>query len=74
MNVEIFYCVMWNYLPKASRVEEELKKSFQDIDVKLSESFGGDFRVLVNGNTIFDKGNLSRFPDDGEITQKIKEL
>lgn len=74
MNIEIFYCQMWNYLPKASRVEEEIKVEFTNANIKLTPSFSGDFRVIVDEKTIFDKNNLSRFPDDGEILEKIKEL
>lgn len=74
MDVEIFYCNVWNYLPEASRLEDELKKSFQNIYVKLTPSFSGDFRVIVNEKSIFDKNNLLRFPDEDEITNKIKSL
>lgn len=77
MKVEIIYCGMWNYLPKASRLEEELKNSFEDIVVTLTQSSGGTFIVIVDGKTIFDKLAISKteqiFPIDGEITQKIKE-
>jgi len=77
MKIEIYYCSMWNYLPQASRLEEELQNSFNNIEVSLIASSGGTFQVLVNEKIIFDKLAISKteaiFPKVGEITQKIKE-
>lgn len=73
MNIEIYYCVVWNYLPEASRVEEEIKKIYSSANIKLNESSGGDFRVLVNETLIFDKLNdTQRFPRENEIVDLIE--
>lgn len=73
MNIEIYYCVVWNYLPEASRVEEEIKKTYNSANIKLIESSGGDFRVLINKTLIFDKLNdTQRFPNENEIIDLIE--
>ena len=46
MNVEIFYCGVWNYLPEASRLEEELKGNLENVEIKLNEGSGGIFKVI----------------------------
>lgn len=52
-------------------MEDELKTEF-DADVELIASEGGVYEVVVDGNKIFSKKALSRFPDDGEIISLIK--
>ena len=59
-------------MPEASRIEDELMEKFPIANIKLIESSGGDFRVLIDGNNIFDKLNVeSRFPHENEITERI---
>jgi len=72
MKVEITYCGMWNYLPQASRLEEEIKGKFSDIEVKLIEGSNGVFRIKLDGEVIFDKAYKSRFPKHGEISKLIE--
>ncbi|MCF8057079.1 MAG: Rdx family protein [Desulfocapsa sp.] len=52
-------------------MEEELKKEF-DADVELLASSGGVYEVVVDGEKIFSKKALNRFPNDGEIVQLIR--
>ena len=73
MKVSIEYCAMWNYLPRASGLEEELKSKFPGIDTKLISSGGGVYEVTLDGNLIFSKKALERFPEDGEIEKLIKD-
>ena len=78
MKVTIKYCGDWNYLPDASRVEEELKANFKDISVELIRGGGGVFEVKVDGKMIFSKisgpNATWRFPNDGEVTKLINEM
>ncbi|MGA1933646.1 Rdx family protein [Arcobacter sp. YIC-464] len=61
-------------MPRASRVEEEIIESFPHANIELKKSSGGDFRVLLNEKTIYDKLNITQtFPKIGEITQLIKQ-
>ncbi len=77
MFVEIYYCTEWNYLPEASRLEEELKGNFPNIRIELIESNGGTFKVVANKEVIYDKLTLSkqnaRFPMDDEISCILQE-
>lgn len=42
------------------------------VDAELIESRGGVFEVDVDGQRVFSKKNLDRFPDAGEVTAIIK--
>ena len=72
MNVSIKYCTEWNYLPYASRVEEELNATFSGINVQLIPGHGGVFEVTLDNRLIYTKSNTGRFPEAEEITKIIK--
>lgn len=75
MNIEIHYCGEWNYLPEASRLEDELTGNFSNVKIKLNKGSGGIFKVNVDGFIIFDKLEIhKRFPKENEITTRIKSL
>ena len=71
MKVKIFYCVVWNYEPKAVGLAAELKK--YGIESELVSGNKGDFEVAVDGKKIFSKQKLSRFPEPGEISKIIEK-
>ena len=71
MKVTIEYCVVWNYYPKASSLKAELEKKFPDLDVQLIKGSGGVFEVEKDGQLIFSKKELGRFPEHDEIFSKI---
>ena len=73
MKISIEYCAMWNYLPKASSLEVELKNNFPQADISLISSGGGVFEISLNGDLIFSKKALNRFPDSGEIKKLIMD-
>ena len=72
MNISIEYCAVWNYLPKASSLEAELKEKFSDSTVTLIPSGGGVFEISVDGEFIFSKKSLNRFPEKSEISGILK--
>ena len=74
MKVSIKYCVMWNFFPQASLVEQELKTNIEYIQVELIKGSGGVFEVRANGRLVFSKEILGRLPDEGEITKLINEI
>ena len=53
MKISIEYCAMWNYLPKASSLEVELRNNFPQADISLISSGGGVFEICLNDNLIF---------------------
>lgn len=62
-------------MPEASRLEDELKGNFSDINIKLNEGSGGIFKVIIDDTVIFDKLDVEhRFPNDGEIIERIDKL
>ena len=73
MKAKITYYVQWNYLPKASSLEVELKQSFSDMDISLISSGGGVFEIVLDKKLIFSKKALGRFPEEGEIVKMINE-
>ena len=73
MKISIEYCAMWNYLPKASSLEVELKNNFPQAGISLISSGGGVFEISLNGDLIFSKKALNRFPESGEIKKLIMD-
>lgn len=45
----------------------ELKENFSDAEVELIDGANGVFEVTVDGDLIFSKAKLGRFPEDGEV-------
>ena len=64
---------MWNYLPRASSLEVELKSKFDHVNIKLISSGGGVFEIILDNNLIFSKKALERFPEEGEVEKLIRE-
>ena len=73
MKISIEYCSMWNYLPRASSLEAEIKNDFDQAEVSLISSGGGVFEIRLDDDLIFSKKSLNRFPDDDEIRQLIMD-
>ena len=73
MNISIEYCSLWNYLPKASSLEAEIKQVFPTSKIKLISSGGGVFEIKIGDYLIFSKKSLGRFPEAGEIISLIKK-
>ena len=52
---------------------EILEKYGTDVkELALIPSGGGVFEVIKNGDLIFSKKSLDRFPDDGEVMNLIE--
>ena len=71
MKIEIFYCVVWNYEPRAVGLAAELKKAY-GVDSELISGKSRDFEVTVDRNFFF-KQKLSRFPEPGEVLKVVKK-
>ena len=70
MEVEIIYCMAWNYQPDADRVSAEIKEAIS-VEANLVASAGGVFNVMLDGKLIFSKHKFGRFPEEGEITKLL---
>jgi len=47
-----------------------LKKAF-GIDARLTKGSGGVFDVVVDGKLVYSKRETGRFPEPGEVAQRI---
>jgi len=54
-------------------LEAELKEKFT-ANIRLIPSSGGVFEVEADGNLLFSKKRLGRFPEEGEITGLVQEM
>ncbi|HBG20733.1 MAG: hypothetical protein A2X81_12080 [Desulfobacterales bacterium GWB2_56_26] len=50
---------------------DELKKTL-GAEVQLVPSSGGVFEVVADGNLVYSKLNLKRFPEEGEVVSLIR--
>ena len=73
MNISIKYCTSWGYYSQALRLREELQNKFS-ADVEILEGSGGVFEVELNGDSIFSKKELGRFPNENEVIDLIEEV
>ena len=79
MKINIEYCVIWDYEPRARSLREDLIKTFKDefnvLDIQLIEGGRGVFEVSVNkGLKVFSKKKTGRFPISSiEVSQAISD-
>lgn len=66
---QIEYCTGWGYVPKAVGLASVLLENLKNkiLKVELIPSDGGVFEVTLNGELIFSKKEVGRFPSDDEI-------
>ena len=73
MDIRITYCGIWNYLPKAQVVASEIRQNWLlESQVDLEEGSVGVFDVQLGEKIIFSKNIAQRFPNEGEIVDRIK--
>ena len=51
----------------------EIKSEYPDAQVKLIESSGGLFEVIIDGDLIFSKKQLDRHAEPGEVLDLLRE-
>jgi len=54
-------------------LEAQIKSKFDNVSIELISSGGGVFEVTLDGNLIFSKKALERFPNPNEIEELIEE-
>jgi len=42
------------------------------VEIELDRQSGGIFDVIVDGDVVFSKFDVGRFPDEGEVLGKLK--
>lgn len=72
VKIDIHYCAIWNYEPNAASLAAELRKEFR-VDAKLLPGSDGIFDVIVDEKLVYSKSETGRFPEPGEVAQKLDQ-
>lgn len=69
----IRYCVIWNYLPHATRLVEEISfmANYTAQDFHLVEGNSGEFTIWRDNEQIYSKGTLDDFPNGDDIVRLL---
>ena len=75
-NVEIEYCAQCRFILRATWMAQEILMTFGEgiSNLNLKPSSGGVFIVRLNGETLFSRKEIGRFPESKEIKQMIRDL
>ncbi len=68
--MQIEYCVVGTYKPRAAGLAEEIAQQF-DIQPVLVKGRDGVFEVTLDGEVIFSKKANGRFPEPGEVASEV---
>jgi len=71
-TIEIIYCTVWNYYPRAAGLADSIKKEV-GIEPKLTKGKDGIFDVLLDGKLVFSKHEVGRFPEEDEVLVPLAE-
>jgi len=64
--VEILYCPVWSgYDERAASLAAELND--RGIDASIREGKKSQFDVFADGELVFSKQSVGRWPEDGEV-------
>ena len=71
MQISIEFCMQWNYGPRAASLAVVIEKAL-DIKPTLIEGGGGIYEIKVDGDLLFSKHDVGRYPTDDEILDGIR--
>ena len=73
--ISIEYCTSWGYIDRAVALAKALLNIHKNEikELTLIPSVGGVFEVNFNGDLIFSKKQLNRYPEEEEIEKLISE-
>lgn len=73
--VEIEYCTQCRWLLRAAWMAQELLTTFESEigGVLLQPGTGGIFEVKLDGETVFSRKEVGRFPESKELKQLIRD-
>ena len=74
-RVEIEYCTQCRWLLRAAWMAQELLTTFESNirEVALVPGTGGVFEVRVDGEVIFSRKEVGRFPESKELKQLVRD-
>lgn len=75
-HIEIEYCTQCRWLLRAAWMAQELLTTFDsELErVSLVPGTGGIFEVRLNGQTLFSRKAMERFPESKELKQLIRDI
>jgi selenoprotein W-related protein len=74
-SVTIEYCVPCHYLPRATALAGEILGQWAPVisGLELRSGTGGRLEISVDGDLVFSKAGLKRFPEEGEVSRLVGE-
>ena len=74
-RVEIIFCTQCRWLLRAAWMAQELLTTFETElgEVALVPGTGGIFQVRLDGELIFSRKEVGRFPESKELKQLIRD-
>lgn len=74
-RLDITYCRRCRFLPRAAWIAQELLTTFAEElgEVALMPGESGVFEVRLDGEMLFDRALVGRFPDPKELKQLIRD-
>lgn len=75
-NLTIHYCSQCRWLLRSTWMAQELLTTFDgDIaSLTLQPGSGGVFEVLVDGELLWSRKAMGRFPDITELKQRVRDV
>ena len=70
ISIEIHHCTTCGFRAKASMLADKINKEL-GLTAQLISGEIGSFDVYMNGNLLFSKAKVGRFPNPDEIVQMI---
>ena len=74
-RIEIEYCTQCRWLLRAAWMAQELLTTFETRvgEIALVPGTGGIFEVRLDGETIFSRQEVGRFPESKELKQLVRD-
>ena len=75
-RVEIHFCTQCRWLLRAGWMAQEILTTFDNFElgeVALIPGTGGIFRVILDGEVLWDRKEAGRFPEAKEVKQLIRD-
>ncbi len=70
MKVEIRYCGLGNFKPRATSLAAAIRKA-RGLEVLIEPGGKGQFDVLLDGKLIYSKQTEGRFPEHDEVMDDL---
>ena len=69
MNINIEFCIKWNYGPEFDRVSKEIKKLFPNATIEGNKNppRTGSFEITLNNKLVYSKFKTNNFPSKNDL-------